>query len=147
MPAGPGASSPGPVDIQTPVACTVRVIWRLPARRPIVVRLPVTRQDRQMSLRARLIALFCALAVGPLAAIGVFDYFRAHRAVRELVASQAGAIAERTAAELRDRYALRESDFLLLSENAETQRFLRALEGRPAAAVDGARTVADSYLR
>ena len=100
-----------------------------------------------MSLRARLIALFCALAVGPLAAIGVFDYFRAKRAVRELVASQAGAIAERTASELRDRYTLRESDLLLLIENAETQRLFRTREGGSRADADAAWTAADTYLR
>jgi signal transduction histidine kinase len=122
-------------------------IWRGADPPPIVERLPVPRQDRHMSLRARLIALFCALAVGPLAAIGVFDYFRANRAVRDLVASQVGAIAERTAGELRDRYALRESDLLLLAENAETQRLLRALEGGSGVDADAAHAAAVAYLR
>jgi signal transduction histidine kinase len=100
-----------------------------------------------MSLRARLIALFCALAVGPLSAVGIFDYVRARRTLRDLVASQTQAIAERTAAELRDRYALRQSDMLLLSENVETQRLLRARNGGGPAERDGALAAADPYLR
>ncbi len=74
-----------------------------------------------MSLRAKFLALFAALAVAPLIAIGIFDYLHSMRALEALVATQVGAIAERAARELADQYALRESDLLLLAENAETQ--------------------------
>jgi signal transduction histidine kinase len=100
-----------------------------------------------MQLRAKLILFFVLLAVVPLVAIGVFDYVRAMRALRELVASQAGEIAERAAAELRDRYALRESDLLLLAENTETQRLFRARNGARRAEVAPAWAAADAYLR
>jgi len=100
-----------------------------------------------MQLRAKLILFFLLLAVVPLVAIGVFDYVRAMRALRELVGSQAGAIAERAASELRDRYALRESDLLLLAENTETQRLFRARNGARRAEVDAAWAAADAYLR
>ncbi len=79
-----------------------------------------------MSLRAKFLALFAALAVAPLIAIGIFDYLHSMRALEALVATQVGAIAERAARELADQYALRESDLLLLAENAETQRLYRA---------------------
>jgi len=100
-----------------------------------------------MQLRGKLILFFILLAVVPLAAIGVFDYLRGMRALRELVASQTRAIAERAASELRDRYALRESDLLLLAENTETQRLFRARNGARRAEVDAAWAAADAYLR
>jgi len=100
-----------------------------------------------MSLRGKLIGFFCVLAAGPLIAVGIFSYVRSMRTLRELIATQSRAIAERAASELRDRYAKRESDFLLLAENAETQRLFRArtVAGRDAA--EGALATADAYLR
>ncbi len=100
-----------------------------------------------MSLRAKLISMFCALAAGPLVAIGVFLYFRSMRTVRELIAAQSRVIAERAASELRDRYSLRESDLLLLAENAETQRLFRARAGAGHAEAEAALASADVYLR
>jgi signal transduction histidine kinase len=99
-----------------------------------------------MSLRARLIAFFCALAVAPLAAIGVFDYLHSMRALDALIASQTQTIAERAAADLTDRYALRQSDLLLLAENAETRRMYQAHARGDAAAYAAAATAATSYL-
>ena len=100
-----------------------------------------------MSLRGKLIGFFCVLAAGPLIAVGIFSYVRSMRTLRELIATQSRAIAERAASELRDRYAKREFDFLLLAENAETQRLFRArtVAGRDAA--EGALATADAYLR
>ena len=100
-----------------------------------------------MSLRAKLIGLFFLLAVVPLVAIGVFGYVQSARALRALLVSQTGAVAERVAAELRDRYALRESDFLLLAENAETQALYRARAGADPARLSAALAAADAYLR
>jgi signal transduction histidine kinase len=100
-----------------------------------------------MSLRAKLVALFCALAAGPFVAIGVFFYARSMRSLRELIASQSGAIAERAAADLRDRYSLRESDLFLLAENAETQRLFRNHVGTGHAETEAALAAADAYLR
>ena len=75
-----------------------------------------------MSLRAKLIALFALLGVVPIVALGVFTYIRSMQAVEDLVATRTLGIAQRAADEIGSRYALRQSDLLLLSENAETQR-------------------------
>ncbi len=99
-----------------------------------------------MSLRAKFLALFAALAVAPLIAIGIFDYLHSMRALEALVATQVGAIAERAARELADQYALRESDLLLLAENAETQRLYRAHANGDAAERRRALSAADEYL-
>lgn len=100
-----------------------------------------------MSLRGKLIGFFCLLAAGPLIAVGVFSYGRSMRTLRELIASQTRAIAERAASELRDRYAKRESDFLLLAENAETQRMFRVRASAGRAEAEAAAATADAYLR
>jgi len=100
-----------------------------------------------MSLRARLIAFFFVLAVAPLAGIGVLGYGQSMRALRGLLGRQTGAIADRVAAELQDRYVLRESELLLLSENAETQALYRARASGDAVRAAAAHTAADTYLR
>jgi len=100
-----------------------------------------------MSLRARIIALFCALALGPLAALGVSDYLGAMRTLRQLVAAQTRDMAQRAASDVQDRYRLRESDLLLLAENAETQRLLRARRSGERSEIESAWAAADAYLR
>lgn len=100
-----------------------------------------------MSLRARLIVFFCALAVAPLAAIGVFDYLHSVQALDALISSQTQTIAERAAADLKDRFALRQSDLLLLAENAETRRLYQAHEAGDSAAYAAALIAASAYLR
>ena len=100
-----------------------------------------------MSLRARLIAFFFLLAVAPLAGIGVLGYGQSVRALRGLLGRQTGAIADRVAGELQDRYALRESELLLLGENAETQALYRARASGDAARVAAAHAAADAYLQ
>ncbi len=99
-----------------------------------------------MTLRAKLILLFCALAVGPLAAIGVYDYVHSMRALRALIAAQTRSIAERAASGLSERYALRQSDLLLLAENAETQRLYAARATGDRAREAAALTMASGYL-
>ena len=79
-----------------------------------------------MSLRAKLLFLWGGLAVAPLLAIGVFEYFHSVRTVRTLIASQVQAISDRAALELGDGYSRRISDLLLIAENAETQRLYEA---------------------
>jgi signal transduction histidine kinase len=100
-----------------------------------------------MTLRAKLLAVFAILGVAPVVALGVFNYIRSIHAVEDLIASRTGEIAERAAAEIADRYALRQSDLLLLAENAETQRLLRAHQAGGAEAAQAAYEAADAYLR
>jgi len=84
-------------------------------------------QLRACQLRAKLILFFLLLAVVPLVAIGVFDSVRSTRALHALLAAQDSAIAEQVAAGIEDLAARRESDLLLLTSNAETQRLYRHL--------------------
>lgn len=100
-----------------------------------------------MSLRARLIAFFFILAVAPLAGIGVLGYGQSMRALRGLLGRQTGAIADRVAGELQDRYVARESELLLLSGNAETQALYRAHASGDAARTAAAHAAAEAYLR
>ena len=79
------------------------------------------------SLRSRLLLLFAALAVGPLATVGIFDYVRSARLVDGLVISQTDTVAHRAAKAVADRYAIVASDILLLTENTEVQRLLGEL--------------------
>jgi signal transduction histidine kinase len=100
-----------------------------------------------MSLRAKLIAVFALFGVAPIVALGVFTYVRSMQAVEDLVATRTSLIAERAAQEIRDRYTLRESDLLLLAENAETQRLYRALIAGDGEGLESARRSAHEYLR
>lgn len=85
-----------------------------------------------MSLRVKVLGLFLLLAAVPLVGLGAFEYWRSHRAVETLLASQNARIAGRVAEVIEGRAALLESDLLLLSENAETQRWLnRRGDGEP----------------
>jgi signal transduction histidine kinase len=100
-----------------------------------------------MTLRAKLIALFAVLGVAPIVALGLFNYIRSIHALEELIASRTAAIAERAAEEVADRYALRQSDLLLLAENAETQRLHRAHLAGDGEETGAAYAAADAYLR
>ena len=100
-----------------------------------------------MSLRAKLIALFAILGVAPIVALGIFTYVRSMQAVEDLVAARTLGIAQRAATEITNRYALRQSDLLLLAENAETQRLYRTrAQGDPRQA-EAALRAADDYLQ
>jgi signal transduction histidine kinase len=100
-----------------------------------------------MQLRAKLILFFLLLAVVPLVAIGVFDSVRSTRALHALLAAQDSAIAEHVAAGIVDLSARRESDLLLLTSNAETQRLYRAQRSDDAGARAVALASADRYFR
>ena len=78
-----------------------------------------------MSLRTKFLALFIALGVLPLVALGVLSYVRSTRALEDLLADRTAAIASRAAETLRQRYSSAISDLLFLANNAETQRLLR----------------------
>ncbi len=100
-----------------------------------------------MSLRAKLIALFAILGVAPIVALGIFTYVRSMQAVEDLVAARTFGIAQRAATEITNRYALRQSDLLLLAENAETQRLYRTRAQGDPRQVEAALRAADDYLR
>ncbi len=100
-----------------------------------------------MSLRAKLIALFAILGVVPIVALGVFTYVRSMRAVEDLVAARTLGIAQRAATEITNSYALRQSDLLLLAENAETQRLYRTRAQGDPRQVEAALRAADDYLQ
>lgn len=100
-----------------------------------------------MSFRAKLLALFAVLGVAPIVALGAFSYVRSIKAVESLIAARTASIAERAATEIAERYALRQSDLLLLAENAETQRLFRAHSAGDEDAVAAAYEMADAYLR
>jgi signal transduction histidine kinase len=99
------------------------------------------------SLRSRLLLLFAALAVGPLATVGLLDYARSRRMIRALIVAQTGTLARRAAAIVADRYAVVRSDILLISENAEVQQLFRELARGDSSAIRGAQRAADDYLQ
>jgi signal transduction histidine kinase len=82
-----------------------------------------------MSLRTKFLALFIALGVLPLLALGVLSYVRSTRALEDLLADRTAAIASRAAETLSQRYSTAVSDLLFLANNAETQRLLGATLG------------------
>ena len=99
------------------------------------------------SLRARLLGLFALLAVGPLLTVGVFDYVRSRRLIENLIATQTDTIARRAAETIRDRYGVIASDILLLTENADVQRFLRVRDTGDSALIRAARDTAERFLQ
>ena len=100
-----------------------------------------------MSLRARFLALFAALAVVPLVAVGVFDYVHSMRALESLVAEQVEPIVDRSVSELQERFAFSESNLLLLAQNAETQKLFEAHLSGDDAALAGARSEVEPFMR
>ncbi|NIN71443.1 MAG: HAMP domain-containing protein [Gemmatimonadetes bacterium] len=100
-----------------------------------------------MSFRTKLLALFAVLGVTPVVVLGVFNYIRSMEAVESLIAARTASIAERAATEIAERYTLRQSDLLLLAENAETQRLFRARAAGDEELVASAYEMADAYLR
>ena len=99
------------------------------------------------SLRSRLLLLFAALALGPLATVGLLDYARSRQMIRALIIAQTDTLARRAAASVADRYAVVRSDILLISENAEVQQLFRTLARGDSSAIRGARRDADDYLQ
>jgi signal transduction histidine kinase len=82
-----------------------------------------------VSLRTKLLALFGALAVAPLLALGLFDYFRSAHAVEALLDAQTGAVSRRVAMQAINRLSSIHSDLALLAGNAETVRLLETGAG------------------
>lgn len=77
-----------------------------------------------MTLRTQLLALFAALAVIPLLAIGVIDYVRSIRALEDVVAAQTAQVASQTAAAVADEYTSVAANLALLAEHAEAGALL-----------------------
>ena len=96
-----------------------------------------------MSLRSKLLALFLALAVVPLVAVGVFGSAQSLRALEALLFRETLAVAGDAASALGQQLARQESDALLLSENSETQRLYAATESERGAAL----AQADTFMR
>ena len=67
--------------------------------------------------------------------------------IRALIIAQTDTLARRAAASVADRYAVVQSDILLLSENAEVQRLFRELARGDSTAIRGARGAAANYLQ
>jgi signal transduction histidine kinase len=98
-----------------------------------------------LTLRRRLLALFLALATAPILALGGLTYVQSVRALESLLGRQTAELASRASAGISDRMMLRESDLLLLTENAQTQRLFREMadHGQASAA---AREAAERFL-
>jgi signal transduction histidine kinase len=83
-----------------------------------------------VSLRTKLLVLFGLLAVAPLTALGVFDYFRSEHSVRRLLATQTGAVAERIARGTNERLALVRGNLELFANNQDTRRLISTGQDR-----------------
>lgn len=99
-----------------------------------------------MTLRARILTLFALLGVGPILALGFFNYVRSLDAVEALLEAETSAIAHRIVTEVRERHALRIGELLLVAENAETQALYRAWDDTADRSLEEARAAADAYL-
>jgi signal transduction histidine kinase len=99
-----------------------------------------------VTLRGRFLLLFALLAVVPLVALAIFDYYRSDVAIRGLVAAQTGDIASRTADALRMRLDVVGADLALLANNDETRHLYDAWRGHDPAAIARARSTAHPYL-
>jgi signal transduction histidine kinase len=93
-----------------------------------------------------LLGLFALLAVAPLLTVGVFDYVRSRRLIENLIATQTDTVVRRAAETIHDRYAMIASDILLLSENADVQRFLRVRATGDSVRIRAARDTATRFL-
>ena len=98
-------------------------------------------------LRHRVLRLFAILALGPLLALGVLDYFNGRRAIERVIEAGTGEGARRAAALIRDRYAVIQSDAITLTDNAETQALFVALGTRDSGVIRAARAAADTFAQ
>jgi signal transduction histidine kinase len=96
-----------------------------------------------MSLRSKLVALFLALAVVPLVAVGVLGWAQSLRALETLLSIETMALAGDAASALGQQLARQESDALLLGENTETERLYAARAPERSAAL----AQADTFMR
>lgn len=99
------------------------------------------------SLRHRVLLLFAILAVGPLLALGMLDYIHARRAVERIIVSRTDASAKQAVELIAARYALVESDALLLSDNAETQDLFARIAAGDSTHIAAARASTDTFIR
>jgi len=67
--------------------------------------------------------------------------------IQELIVAQTDTLVRQAAASVADRYALVNSDLLLLSENVEVQRLLHEIARGDSSAIREAQRAADDYLR
>ena len=100
-----------------------------------------------MSLRTRLLILFCGLAVAPLGALGLFHYVQTMRGVEALLARQTSTLADRAAREIGERRGVVQSDLLLLAHNVETGRLLEAHARQDTTALRNARSSAEPFFQ
>lgn len=100
-----------------------------------------------MSLRGKLLALFSIFGVLPVVALGVYGYLRSLDSVDELIRVRTAEITARIAEEIQFRYALRQSDLLLLGVNAETLRLYQTHAVDDSMGYLDARLAADAILR
>src|SRR5690242_4008170 len=84
------------------------------------------REGSALTLRSKLLLMFALFALIPLLVIGALGYVESIRALESLVATQTTLIAERIAAEIRDRHERLDANLALLAENVETDRVLAA---------------------
>jgi signal transduction histidine kinase len=99
-----------------------------------------------VSLRAKLLGLFAALALAPLVALGVFDYLRSKSAVRHLIGDQTSIIANRTAEQLSQKFEIIDGDLRLLAGNTEAMRLLAEVRKEEGASRAQATDSARAYL-
>ena len=77
----------------------------------------------QLTIRARLLLLFFGLAIAPMIGVGVASYVNSIRSVESLVEKRARSSLDETAAALKTRFDLRESEIRLLARNRPIQEF------------------------
>jgi signal transduction histidine kinase len=78
-----------------------------------------------MTLRTKLLALFVALAVVPLIAVGAYGYAQSMRALEALLERQTTAVVDDAANAVTRELTRKEPFLLMLAENDETQRLYR----------------------
>lgn len=78
-----------------------------------------------MRLRVKVLGLFLLPGMLPLRGLGAVEYIRSLRAVESLPVAQNARLAQRAAASLAVHTRRLETDLLLSSDNAESQRWLR----------------------
>ena len=99
-----------------------------------------------MSLRAKLLLMFAALAVAPLLGVGAFDYLWSSRTLEAHVIAQDSLLATHASDELERRLAVQTSDLAFLAENEETRRLFRARAGETGQAAAAVRADVEPWL-
>lgn len=100
-----------------------------------------------MRLRVKVLGLFLLLGMLPLLGLGAVEYIRSLRAVEALLSAQNARLAERAAASIAVRTTRLQSDLLLLSDNEESQRWLRRNSGDTTAATPLQQFLDDAWVQ